>query len=174
MSKITLFTRLHDTQNWRPHDNAIPIEKMDTTHIINLISMLLNKPEKTLSMLLDDVDSPKYSTVNVPTIIMEEIKKDLRYKITSQRREDLVSIGYYSPLFRALINELNQRGLNSDVLLTTIVNNDIIDTPAISNKDWLSIFTIKIPSTKWPAKKKRAPIDIHGWMGYVTSFEFER
>ena len=81
---------------------AVPVGSMETPHLLNTVRMLVQKPARTLSILVADIEHATFSdTVWTPLNIDAE----------------LVEYVQSTPLFKSMIEELQERGVNTKNVL---------------------------------------------------------
>lgn len=92
---------------------AVPIKSMETTHLLNTVKMLVQKPTKVLSMLVSDIEEQYMAPCSVWTTHNDTQKASLK-NATSLSAEELTEYVKETPLFSAMIAELSSRGVNTD------------------------------------------------------------
>ena len=121
-------TRFDDTRVWRAHNDELRICEMETDHLINTLNMFIRRPERTLAMLVRDIEHFKPHTTSAWTRDNDGdsiIKESLR-NVTSMTYTELMTYALNSPLGKAMIGELEDRGVNMDNLITEVLNaNDL-------------------------------------------------
>lgn len=95
---------------------VLSVSEMETAHILNTVRMLIQKPARTLSMLISDIESASFSeTVWTAHNIVD--KKQSLQNVTSLSDTELTEYAVNSPLFKSMIEELKSRGVNTDNLV---------------------------------------------------------
>ena len=80
---------------------AVPVGNMETPHLLNTVRMLVQKPARTLSILVADID-----------------RKQSLKNVTSLSDAELVEYVQSTPLFKSMIEELQERGVNTKNVLS--------------------------------------------------------
>lgn len=94
---------------------VLSVSKMETAHLLNAVRMLIQKPARTLSMLISDLESASFSeTVWTAHNVVD--KKQSLQNVTSLSDTELTEYAVNSPLFKSMIEELKSRGVNTDNL----------------------------------------------------------
>lgn len=117
-------TRFDDTRVWRAHNDELRICEMETDHLINTLNMFVRRPERTLAMLVRDIEHFKPHTTSAWTRDNDGdsiIKESLR-NVTSMTYTELMTYALNSPLGKAMIGELEDRGVNMENLITEVLN----------------------------------------------------
>ncbi|MBQ8511350.1 MAG: hypothetical protein IJ497_01940 [Clostridia bacterium] len=112
-------TRFDNTEHWiKSNGEAVEIVSMETTHILNTIRMLVCKPSTILAMLIDDIEHSikncTWSAYGDPA----DLAKESLNNVTSLSEEAFLQYIVDTPLFLALTEELEQRGVN----VTNVLN----------------------------------------------------
>lgn len=95
---------------------AVPVAEMETAHLLNTVRMLVQKPARTLSILISDIENATFSET-VWTAYNAVDKKQSLQNVTSLSDTELTEYAVNSPLFRSMIEELKSRGVNTDNLV---------------------------------------------------------
>ncbi|WP_295749529.1 hypothetical protein [uncultured Oscillibacter sp.] len=110
-------TRFDYPDTWLPACGiAVPIRAMETTHLLNTAKMLVQKPDRVLSILISDIESTAFSEV-VWTAYNQCDRRQSLQNVTSLSSEELVSYVKGTPLFQAMLAELGARGVNIENIL---------------------------------------------------------
>ncbi len=111
-------TRFDLSDVWYTGDGRpVYVASMDTSHLINIVKMLLTRPDRTMAMLIKDIEEAS----DIGTVWTPTRSDDLRESInnaTSMTDEELIQYVIGTPLFRSLISELEGRGVNTENLLS--------------------------------------------------------
>jgi len=112
-------TRFDDAEHWVVAcGEVLDIEDISTTHLINIFNMLHRRPDRTMVMLITDVETGDYNDhVWTPTQKDEDAIAESIRNITSMTAEELVSYAMLSPLGKAIKTALTDRGVNVDNML---------------------------------------------------------
>lgn len=97
---------------------AIEVKEMETAHILNTVKMLVQKPARVQAMLVDDVERATFAdpTVWTPTSEGNTRKLSLR-NVTSLSADELTTYVTGTPLFKAMLEELETRGINTENIM---------------------------------------------------------
>ena len=97
---------------------AIEVEKMETAHLLNTVKMLVQKPARVQAMLVDDIERATFAdpTVWTPTGEGDTRKLSLR-NVTSLSADELTTYVTGTPLFKAMLEELETRGINTENIM---------------------------------------------------------
>ncbi len=105
-------TRFDNSEYWETaRGEVIPIEDLETDHILNIIAMFERKPTLIQTLLIKDITSTRVwtSTKNDYKLSMSNI--------TSMSIQESKDYWYGSELHQALRNELLNRGVNVDQMM---------------------------------------------------------
>lgn len=103
------------------YGEVLNVSEMETTHILNVLRMLIQKPSRTLSMLITDIEANSQSgplTVWVPD--RERIVSESISNVTSLSTDELKEFAKQSTLFRSMCDELCKRGVNVSNMLSIL------------------------------------------------------
>ena len=97
---------------------AVEVEKMETAHLLNTVKMLVQKPARVQAMLVDDIERATFAdpTVWSPTGEGDTRKLSLR-NVTSLSADELTTYVTGTPLFKAMLEELETRGINTENIM---------------------------------------------------------
>lgn len=87
---------------------AIEVKEMETAHLLNTVKMLVQKPARVQAMLVDDMWTP--------TGEGDTRKLSLR-NVTSLSADELTTYVTGTPLFKAMLEELETRGINTENIM---------------------------------------------------------
>lgn len=113
-------TRFDNTAFWfTSNGNATKITEMNTDHLMNVLRMFIKKPSCIVDMIVVDIEredneiwSPKKSAVKTASITT----------VTSMTESELIEYALESPLGKSIWNELTDRGVNVENVLTIAFN----------------------------------------------------
>ena len=91
---------------------VLSVSEMETAHLLNTVRMIIQKPARTLSMLISDIESAAFSET-VWTAHNTADKKQSLQNVTSPSDTELTEYAMNSPLFKSMIEELRSRGVNT-------------------------------------------------------------
>lgn len=91
---------------------------METAHLLNTVKMLVQKPARVQAMLVDDIERATFAdpTVWTPTGEGDTRKLSLR-NVTSLSADELTTYVTGTPLFKAMLEELETRGINTENIM---------------------------------------------------------
>ena len=97
---------------------AIEVKEMETAHLLNTVKMLVQKPARVQAMLVDDIERATFAdpTVWTPTREGDTRKLSLR-NVTSLSADELTTYVTGTPLFKAMLEELETRGINTENIM---------------------------------------------------------
>lgn len=116
-------TRFDDRRYWSINGGTVvyTIKEMETTHLLNTVKMLVQKPAKVLSMLVSDIEDAAACQV---WTTKNDQKASLK-NATSLTAEELTEYVKGTPLFNAMIAELNARGVNTDNVIDLYESSEV-------------------------------------------------
>lgn len=97
---------------------AIEVKEMETAHLLNTVKMLVQKPARVQAMLVDDIERATFAdpAVWTPTGEGDTRKLSLR-NVTSLSADELTTYVTGTPLFKAMLEELETRGINTENIM---------------------------------------------------------
>lgn len=97
---------------------AIEVKEMEMAHLLNTVKMLVQKPARVQAMLVDDIERATFAdpTVWTPTGEGDTRKLSLR-NVTSLSADELTTYVTGTPLFKAMLEELETRGINTENIM---------------------------------------------------------
>ena len=97
---------------------AIEVKEMETAHLLNTVKMLVQKPARVQAMLVDDIERATFAdpVVWTPTDKEDTRKLSLR-NVTSLSSDELTAYVTGTPLFKAMLEELEARGVNTENIM---------------------------------------------------------
>lgn len=116
-------TRFDNNKLWITSlGEAVEIKDMSTAHLMNTARMLAQKPDRVLSMLVIDIER-NYSNPQVwsPLAVEDDCEQSL-HNATSMSPKALIEYITDTPLFKALVTELETRGVNTENVLMNFTN----------------------------------------------------
>lgn len=97
---------------------AVEVEKMETAHLLNTVKMLVQKPARVQAMLVDDIERATFVDPVVWTPTSEEDTRKLSLRnVTSLSADELTAYVTDTPLFKAMLEELETRGINTENIM---------------------------------------------------------
>lgn len=97
---------------------TIEVKEMETAHLLNTVKMLVQKPARVQAVLVDDIERATFAdpTVRTPTGEGDTRKLSLR-NVTSLSADELTTYVTGTPLFKAMLEELETRGINTENIM---------------------------------------------------------
>ena len=92
---------------------AIEVKEMETAHLLNTVKMLVQKPARVQAMLVDDIERATFAD---PTVWTPTGEGDTR-NVTSLSADELTTYVTGTPLFKAMLEELETRGINTENIM---------------------------------------------------------
>ena len=117
-------TRFDESKYWiTAGGEVIRLSDMETSHLLNTVKMLLQKPTRTQAMLVTDIErNSRAAAVWVPN--PQDPRALSIHNVTSLTAEELVEYVKGTPLFAALLSELETRGVNTENTVTMFETTD--------------------------------------------------
>lgn len=83
---------------------VIPVEQMETDHLLNTLKMLVQKPNRTINVIIRDIETAGNG--------QQDIKYQSIRNVTSMTPTQLIEFALNSPLGLAMKKELTDRGVD--------------------------------------------------------------
>ncbi|AZK44799.1 hypothetical protein [Paenibacillus lentus] len=121
-------TRFDETKRWvTSTGDVIEIVNMETTHLMNTIRMFAQKPYISMGIIVKDIERNAvcYNANNAWTPFSREVvdvKKKSINNITSMNEEEIIKYSLNSPLGKAMLDELQSRGVNIQNFIEMVSN----------------------------------------------------
>lgn len=97
---------------------AIEVKEMETAHLLNTVKMLVQKPARVQAMLVDDIERATFADPTVWTPTGEgDTRKLSLHNVTSLSADELTTYVTGTPLFKAMLEELETRGINTENIM---------------------------------------------------------
>lgn len=98
------------------------VSDMETDHIMNTMRMLIQKPSRTISMLIHDIESCNFMDMSIAWIPtnMDYVIKESIYNVTTMGLDDLKAYVKQTPLFKSMCDVLEKRGVNVTNILSIL------------------------------------------------------
>lgn len=111
-------TRFDNAEMWRTNnDTAVSIQELETSHLMNIVRMLLRRPETVQTMLVCDIERQSRNVWRANDLVDEDAVASI-HNATSMTPRD----GYRAPpLFTAIVITLEGRGVNTSVLIGSVL-----------------------------------------------------
>lgn len=116
-------TRFDSTDSWATATGEVrALEDMTTPHLMNLYAMFIRRPDRTMAMLVADIESGDYADrVWKPTMRNEDTLSASISNATKMTTDELVSYALQSPLGEAIKKELVNRGVDVENTVRVLV-----------------------------------------------------
>lgn len=120
-------TRFDCADSWTTATGEeIQIKEMTTIHLMNLFSMFVRRPDRTMAMLVSDIDSGEYAERVWLPRKTEDVKQSIA-NVTSMSEAELIDYALSSPLGYIVLFAGN-----------TVVGNFVVDGKVTSLNSFLS------------------------------------
>jgi hypothetical protein len=96
---------------------VLELNEMSTDHLLNTVKMLVQKPSRVQAMLVSDIERATFEEDVWTPHKPEDTRKHSIHNITSLSSEELAEYVAGTPLFKALLEELENRGVNMENIL---------------------------------------------------------
>lgn len=96
------------------------VSDMDTSHILNTMRMLIQKPSRTVGMLIHDVENSEACILSAWEPNFKATVEQSIHNITSMTMDELKSYIKRTPLFQSMCSEMAKRGVNVDNLMSIL------------------------------------------------------
>ena len=100
------------------------VSDMDTTHILNTMRMLIQKPSRTVGMLIHAVENSECGTFSAWEPNFKVTVERSIHNITSMTADELKAYVKRTPLFQSMFSECVKRGVNMDNVLSILESCD--------------------------------------------------
>lgn len=110
-------TRFDETDAWQTAlGEWVAIKDLEIDHMLNILAMFEKKPGLIQNLLLKDVVGRNN---NVWQIAAEAVKESV-YNVTSMKNDELKTYWKNCPLYKTMVDELFNRGVNVLQVLNNI------------------------------------------------------
>lgn len=114
-------TRFDSAEVWRTNsDTKVSIKELETSHLMNIVRMLLRRPETVQTMLVCDIERQSRSVWKANNIVDEDAVESI-HNATSMTPREVVQWVQGTPLFTAIVFTLEGRGVNTSVLIGSVL-----------------------------------------------------
>ena len=104
-----LKTRFDNTDVWiNKRGKAVRIRNMNTSYVLSCVRMMKERPDKVLHIIISDIDAARVS---------DQERREAFQVVTSLSPEQLAKFVEDSPLFKAMVAELEKRGVDVSNIL---------------------------------------------------------
>ena len=102
-------TRFDNAEMWRTNnDTAVSIQELETSHLMNIVRMLLRRPETVQTMLVCDIERQSRNVWRANDLVDEDAVASI-HNATSMTPREIVVI------------TLEGRGVNTSVLIGSVL-----------------------------------------------------
>ena len=114
-------TRFDNAEMWRTNnDTAVSIQELETSHLMNIVRMLLRRPETVQTMLVCDIERQSRNVWKANNIVDEDAVESI-HNATSMTPREVIQWVQGTPLFTAIVFTLEGRGVNTSVLIGSVL-----------------------------------------------------
>lgn len=114
-------TRFDSAEVWRTNnDTMVSIKELETSHLMNIVRMLLRRPETVQTMLVCDIERQSRNVWKANNIVDEDAIKSI-HNATSMTPREVVQWVQDTPLFNTIVFTLEGRGVNTSVLIGSVL-----------------------------------------------------
>lgn len=114
-------TRFDSAEVWRTNnDTMVSIKELETSHLMNIVRMLLRRPETVQTMLVCDIERQSRNVWKANNIVDEDAIESI-HNATSMTLREVVQWVQDTPLFNTIVFTLEGRGVNTSVLIGSIL-----------------------------------------------------
>lgn len=114
-------TRFDSAEVWRTNnDTMVSIKELETSHLMNIVRMLLRRPETVQTMLVCDIERQSRNVWKANNIVDEDAIESI-HNATSMTPREVVQWVRDTPLFNTIVFTLEGRGVNTSVLIGSVL-----------------------------------------------------
>lgn len=114
-------TRFDSAEVWRTNnDTMVRIKELETSHLMNIVRMLLRRPETVQTMLVCDIERQSRNVWKANNIVDEDAIESI-HNATSMTPREVVQWVQDTPLFNTIVFTLEGRGVNTSVLIGSVL-----------------------------------------------------
>jgi hypothetical protein len=114
-------TRFDSAEVWRTNnDTMVSIKELETSHLMNIVRMLLRRPETVQTMLVCDIERQSRNVWKTNNIVDEDAVESI-HNATSMTPREVVQWVQDTPLFNTIVFTLEGRGVNTPVLIGSVL-----------------------------------------------------
>lgn len=114
-------TRFDSAKVWRTNnDTVVSIKELETSHLMNIVRMLLRRPETVQTMLVCDIERQSRNVWKANNIVDEDAVESI-HNTTSMTPREVVQWVQGTPLFTTIVFTLEGRGVNTSVLIGSVL-----------------------------------------------------
>lgn len=114
-------TRFDIAEVWRTNnDTMVSIKELETSHLMNIVRMLLRRPETVQTMLVCDIERQSRNVWKANNLVDEDAIESI-HNATSMTPREVVQWVQDTPLFNTIVFTLKGRGVNTSVLIGSVL-----------------------------------------------------
>lgn len=114
-------TRFDSAEVWRTNnDTMVSIKELETSHLMNIVRMLLRRPETVQTMLVCDIERQSRNVWKANNIVDEDAIESI-HNATSMTPREVIQWVQDTPLFNTIVFNLEGRGVNTSVLIGSVL-----------------------------------------------------
>lgn len=114
-------TRFDSAEVWRTNnDTMVSTKELETSHLMNIVRMLLRRPETVQTMLVCDIERQSRNVWKANNIVDEDAIESI-HNATSMTPREVVQWVQDTPLFNTIVFTLEGRGVNTSVLIGSVL-----------------------------------------------------
>lgn len=114
-------TRFDSAEVWRTNnDTVVSIKELETSHLMNIVRMLLRRPETVQTMLVCDIERQSRNVWKANNIVDEDAVESI-HNATSMTPREVAQWVQGTPLFTTIVFTLEGRGVNTSVLIGSVL-----------------------------------------------------
>lgn len=114
-------TRFDSAEIWRTNnDTMVSIKELETSHLMNIVRMLLRRPETVQTMLVCDIERQSRNVWKANNIVDEDAIESI-HNATSMTPREVVQWVQDTPLFNTIVFTLEGRGVNTSMLIGSVL-----------------------------------------------------
>lgn len=118
-----LKTRFDNTDVWiNKRGKAVMIRNMNTSYVLSCVRMMKERPDKVLHIIISDIDAARVS---------EQDRLEAFQSVTSLTPEKMAECVEDSPLFKAMVAELEKRGVDVGNILDEWCWDEWVDAESV-------------------------------------------
>ena len=114
-------TRFDSAKVWRTNnDTTVSIKELETSHLMNIVRMLLRRPETVQTTLVCDIERQSRNVWKANNIVDEDAVESI-HNATSMTPSEVIQWVQGTPLFTTIVFTLEGRGVNTSVLIGSVL-----------------------------------------------------
>lgn len=115
-------TRFDSAKVWRTNNDAVvSIKELETSHLMNIVRMLLRRPETVQTMLVCDIERQSRNVWRANDLVDEDAIASIHNATSMTPLEVVQWVQGTPPLFTTIVFTLEGRGVNTSVLIGSVL-----------------------------------------------------